>query len=195
VLEHISLWTSERAKRVAHLNGVKANAFFAVKAYLKDMPYICLLIGLGFSVLILGFTIRIFEKRREYVFNNFYLIVITMTTIGYGEVYPVTYIGRIICIIACVWGVFLISLFTVSLMKTTHFTEKETKVYDEIVRREKLSKAASELLAYYLSLAALRNQNGEKQRRSELLIKLISQATRFNIKRLSIEKNKGKSIL
>jgi len=39
VLKHISYWTSNRARRVSGMNGVKANAFFAIKAYLKDKPY------------------------------------------------------------------------------------------------------------------------------------------------------------
>jgi len=80
------------------MNGVQANPLFALKAYLNDKPYTCLVIGLTISVIVIGFTLRLFEESRDSLYNTFYLIVVTMTTIGYGDMYPVSYIGRVVCI-------------------------------------------------------------------------------------------------
>ena len=39
-----------------------------------------------------------------------YTIIITMTTVGYGDLSPHTSIGKAICIITALWGAFMISL-------------------------------------------------------------------------------------
>ena len=36
-----------------------------------------------------------------------------MTTVGYGDIYPVTVFGRIIGVIAALWGTFVISLLII----------------------------------------------------------------------------------
>lgn len=189
VLEHLSFWTSVRAKRVANLNGVKADSFFAIRAYLVDKPITCLTIGLALSVSLLGFAIRLFEANRGYLYNNFYLIMVTMATIGYGDMYPVTYFGRIVAIVACIFGVFLISLFTVTLIKATEFRDNEDTVYDEITRRRKLSKHAAGLIKLFLYLNLLRKAGDNHQRRSEILMKLIARASRFKIQRHSVQRS------
>lgn len=179
VLRHISFWTSARARRVARMTGVKANALFAIKSYLKDKPYPVLMLGLAISVLVLGISIRLFEADRGYVYNNFYLIIITMATIGYGDMYPVTYFGRAVCIISCVWGVFIISMFTVALMKASEFEHKEAIVYEDITRRKRLDKDARKIIQSYLLLTVYRKAAIKKERRSELLLTLISKLSRF----------------
>jgi hypothetical protein len=115
---------------------------FALKAYLTLKPYIILSIGLCFSTFVLGFAIRVFEIGNDespftYTWNAFWVVILTMTTsntysnihlyiVGYGDIYPVTNLGRTICIIACIWGVFILSLFVVALTNTTEFSAKET---------------------------------------------------------------------
>ena len=47
-------------------------------------------------------------------FNALWLIVITLTTVGYGDVSPCTNPGRIIAMISALWGAFLISLLVIS---------------------------------------------------------------------------------
>ena len=38
-----------------------------------------------------------------------------MSTVGYGDVVPVTYPGKVVAMIACLWGAFVISLSVVVL--------------------------------------------------------------------------------
>jgi hypothetical protein len=42
--------------------------------------------------------------------NNFWLTLVTITTVGYGDGYPATHLGRFIMTIACIFGMFMFSL-------------------------------------------------------------------------------------
>ena len=54
----------------------------------------------------------------------------TMTTVGYGDFYPKTNIGRMVGIVIAFWGVFIVSLFVVSLSTMLNFDPGEEKAFD-----------------------------------------------------------------
>ena len=71
------------------------------------------------SILILAYLTRITELPYyeaigqhdfDRYFNSVYCIVITMTTVGYGDLAPATDFGRIVIMFTALWGTFLISL-------------------------------------------------------------------------------------
>ena len=47
--------------------------------------------------------------------NSIWNVIITMTTVGYGDIYPKTTMGRLVGVIVAMWGLFLVSMFTVTL--------------------------------------------------------------------------------
>lgn len=57
-----------------------------------------------------------------------WLIMVTMTTVGYGDITPITIGGRIIGVIICIWGMFLTSFFTVTLTNYLEFQPGQSKV-------------------------------------------------------------------
>ena len=194
LFEHYSHWTNERSKRVCKMNGAQANAFFALKAYLTLKPYVILTLGLVVSTLVLGFALRTFEIGLEssennfyYVWNAFWVVILTMTTIGYGDIYPRTHLGRITCIIACIWGVFILSLFVVALTNTTEFSAKEEQVYEAIIMeravKRKLKKDAGILIKEFVLLTYLRKRQLESKRRTRLLMNIFVKSGRFSVKR------------
>jgi len=61
------------------------------------------------GVLAFGFCLRIFERPlsiysgmdfSEYE-NAFWCVIVTMTTVGFGDLYPVTIPGRFVGFVAC----------------------------------------------------------------------------------------------
>ena len=119
------------------MNGAEADFIFAVKGVMKDSPYIFLGLSLLVSVALPGFLIHIFEKPLipysgqdfNSISNCFWLIVITQTTVGYGDFFPVSNMGRIIGVVTSFWGVFIVSMFVVTLTNTLAFNEGEEKSY------------------------------------------------------------------
>lgn len=45
-------------------------------------------------------------------------IIITMTTVGYGDYFPITDLGRFIIFIVSIWGVTIVSIMVVTLITT-----------------------------------------------------------------------------
>lgn len=60
--------------------------------------------------------------------------IITLTSAGYGELYPKTFFGRIVGVIICFWGVLIISFFVVTVTNMLNFTPNEEKAYNLLMR-------------------------------------------------------------
>jgi len=64
------------------------------------------------------------DSAYEFIWNGFWTFVVTTTTIGYGEIYPQSHLGRFIAMIACILGMCLISLLVVSINTLIEFEEE-----------------------------------------------------------------------
>ena len=61
--------------------------------------------------------------------NAMWNVIITLTTTGYGDIYPKTNFGRFIGLIVCFWGTFVVSFFVVTVNNMLSFTGSEDKSY------------------------------------------------------------------
>lgn len=52
-------------------------------------------------------------------------VIVTMATVGYGDYWPTSYLGRIVGMISCFWGVFTLSTMVVILNNLLEFSEPE----------------------------------------------------------------------
>ncbi len=79
-----------------------------------------ILIGLILGVIILGTTLYRFLEGWSW-FDSFYMTMLTLTTTGYGELYAMTYKGRLVSIFLMVVGVsiflYVISTLTSGLLR------------------------------------------------------------------------------
>ena len=139
------------------MNGCEADAMFAIKSLMKKIPYTILVISMLTSTLMLGFCLRMFERKLTKVsgqdfdsyINSFWNVIITLTTVGYGDIYPKTLMGRIVGIIICMWGVFIVSFFVVTLNNMITFNANEEKAYNLLLRlyyKDELKKKAIAVL-------------------------------------------------
>lgn len=65
----------------------------------------------------------------SYIYNCWWFIIETITTVGYGDAYPKTLIGRTVGALACIIGIFLIALITNSLSQYIEFDQQESKAF------------------------------------------------------------------
>lgn len=102
-----SVWTSARAERVCLMNGFQVDANFGIKATMNASPVNMMILSCVLTIIFFGLIVREFEKKMDYggrtyqydyTINSFWCIILTMTTVGYGEVFPVTIFGRLFTI-------------------------------------------------------------------------------------------------
>jgi voltage-gated potassium channel len=82
--------------------------------------------------------------------NSIWGVIITMTTVGYGDIFPKSGVGRFIGVIVALWGLFLVSIFTVTLTNLFSSTLGEQKAFDlsaRLKQKDELKSKAVDLLA------------------------------------------------
>ena len=87
-----------------------------------------------------------------------------MTTVGYGDFFPRTHIGRGIGVLACFCGVFLISLTVLTMTTSTEFSKGEVRAFDymkRIAAKEKSRSRAGLVVKYALMLNYYKNYGDE----------------------------------
>ena len=56
-------------------------------------------------------------------------MVITLTSCGYGDIYPKSYFGRVVGVLICFWGVIIISYVVVAVTDVLEYSYEEEKCY------------------------------------------------------------------
>jgi succinate-acetate transporter protein len=94
------------------------------------------------------------EQNFDTTVNSFWLVIVTMTTVGYGDYYPKSNMGRLTGMIMSLWGVFIVSLFVITVTNLLEFSTLEKKSFDileKLIAKDKLRiKAVNILSAAYI---------------------------------------------
>ena len=68
------------------------------------------------------------------------MIIQTITTIGYGHIYPTSHLGRFSTFLVCLFGVVVLSLFVLMVRVKYSFEDNEHEVYLKLLDRSLFSK-------------------------------------------------------
>ncbi|MEW6182149.1 MAG: potassium channel protein [Bacillota bacterium] len=105
----------------------------------------------GAAICVLGtFLVAHFEKLP--LFDAFYLIVITLATVGYGDIHPVTQIGKIVIMLLIVFGVGFVSL-SASIMVATLVEGHIINYWRERKMEKKITKLKNHIIVCGLGRA------------------------------------------
>jgi hypothetical protein len=118
------------------------------------------------GVIFFGFMLRIFERpfwvqRGSIEYDSYFVPMwctfVTMLTIGFGDYYPITYLGKVITYIGALWGVFITSLIIVCLQGLLDLSSDQFSVFTKILK----SKSAMKLIesSYLLHRKRLKVKN------------------------------------
>lgn len=138
-LRFSSRWGARAVEDRCNEFGCHASTKFMLKAYFQHNPYLVLTISFLCSLLVFGLIIRLLERpyaidngtgqNYAYVWNALWMVVITMFTVGYGDFYPQTHLGRALVVLACLWGMFLISMLVVQMARATVHGKEEAGAF------------------------------------------------------------------
>ena len=111
----------------------------------KRFELYTLLFLLLFIVMTAGIAIYVFEEDKNpnitTLFDAFYWALVTISTVGYGDIAPVTPQGRMISILIIISGIAMISFVTsviVSAFSEKLDTLKENRIIEELNRKKRL---------------------------------------------------------
>eukprot|EP00347_Sterkiella_histriomuscorum_P024199 403331967 len=155
-----SVYTQSQSKRICNQTGAKAKTKFSWKAMMKTSPYLFLALAITLSVISFGITLRNLERAKldrngkfDYIWDSFWVILIIMLTIGYGDIVIDTNMGRLLGIFSAFWGFLIYSLFVVSMNNLTKFDESDLNAFREYKKREgikKLKRSAGKTIANFI---------------------------------------------
>ena len=74
-----------------------------------------------------------------------------MATVGYGDYFPLSYMGRINGMVSCFWGVFTLSTMVVILNNLLEFSEGEQKSYDLLLKMKRKDELKASTVSVILS--------------------------------------------
>lgn len=149
----------------------------------KKFELITILTLFGFFIFIAGIMLYVFEGDNQNpdihnLFDAFYWALVTIATVGYGDIVPVTFEGRVVTMVIIMTGIGMIS-FVTSLIVSS-FNERLTVLREERVIHEVSRKNGLIVICGYGLLGRL-VANGLKKEGLDFVVvdkdeQLISQA-------------------
>lgn len=124
------------------------------------------------STVLFGTASMIYERPiqedYEYKINPIWQMFVTMSTVGYGDIVPKSHLGRLITGLACIWGMFLLSLLMVTLNELINFDENEDlsfKFLNLLSKKGTLEDSAFQMICSWMTYHFLKRK---VQRKPEL---------------------------
>ncbi|OMJ65574.1 hypothetical protein SteCoe_37969 [Stentor coeruleus] len=151
LFSHHSIYTQSLAERICERYGHSADTTFALKSFMKDSPFTGIIIVFFSISLFSAACMRIAERpetlasdepvpsKLENLSDNLWVIFYTTTTVGYGNIFPITHVGRLTCIIACIFGNMYLGLLIVAIHQKMEHDDNEHLAYTWICRHYKKS--------------------------------------------------------
>lgn len=140
VIRYWNLYSTERSKKILKFFDKHSNSdLFLYKANLDQRGFVTLscfgiIVLIYFSLLLKVLEYYKYDKSNpfNYYWNSIWYLIVTMGTIGYGDITPKTVIGRIIGVLVCLVGVVVLSLIVVTLTIFTYLDSDELVAYNAI---------------------------------------------------------------
>ena len=187
---------SQRSFRIAKMNGVKLGLKFPFKANMADSSLKINVILFMICFLVFSYDLRIYERYFDELnennlgnyLNDLWCVFITMTTVGYGDISPKSFFGRLISVVTCLFGVFLVGLVVISVTSYFNLEEIESNVFKILLKSKKMEKrnktAYNSLVQYLKSIKEIKKKSSYLEENNSILSKTVIQ-----------EKNKVKNSL
>lgn len=152
-------YQNQAAMRYCAKYNVNPSPTFCMKCYINQRPLTMLaLFFITPGVIVFGLVMRIFERPLmlpnmdfDYPGNAMWGIIITMTTVGYGDTVPYTISGRIVVVLSAFWGGIILSLTSVAMGNFLLLKNNEKKALDGILLSKAATKAIGSAMRYYTS--------------------------------------------
>lgn len=187
-----SVYATCSAHRVCQVYGVQNSITFVVKCIMKETPLKLIMTIFISGIGIFGYAWRIAEAPLAVVdqtiqmsdfFTCCWVALLTMTTIGYGDLYPRTNFGRLIGFFCVIYGMAVVSLMVNFVSQELELNNSELKAFTTIKRldlKNEIKEKASKIVADTCTYSIMKKQGDMKaEQRNKLLLNLIKQSRKL----------------
>ena len=132
-----------------------------MKAAFKERPYLLFMISSFMCILAMASLIRVFEHpywQHNFTDPSFYyfgdyqtsiwFIIITMSSVGYGDVVAVTPVGRIVTLISTILGAMYLSMMVALVTEWLLLHEKQALGMHKVKDQERCGRSIVAALKY-----------------------------------------------
>lgn len=158
--------------------GCDSDSLFAIKCMMKTEPMRLVIGMMVFNIIIFGNAARICEAPLDRVesplfpspllqhkfLNAIWESILTMTTVGFGDIYPRTFLGRGFIFLSAINGITIVSLMVLTVMNTFELAPLEKRAYivtSKVSHRKSMQEAAVKIIQS-LSRIYLSKSKGRK---------------------------------
>jgi len=173
--------------------GCSANTRFAIRALMKSNPATFNLCILFFSIVFFAQAVRIAEAPliritpdMDYFdfLNSVWAVVLTMTTVGYGDIFPRTGVGRVIMFFCSVTGVVVIALIVTTVQSELQMENSESRAFTVINKISAMAEVKNEAAGVIGKASQIFLKFKKKNKvRAEELYQLSNKVSSFKKKR------------
>lgn len=134
-------------KKLCKTYGFNPGYRFTLKTHMTLYPERTIVTLFFFTVFCFAYVIRIFELTRfmqqdndtahwepssKQYFDAVYLVIVTLTTVGYGDFAPLTIPGKVLVMFISLWGAFMISLIVLTVSSVFSLKKNQLKAMRHI---------------------------------------------------------------
>lgn len=163
---NFSKFNSNSAHRVCRIFNFENNFFYVFRCYFKESPLWLASAIFVFMTFSFSYGIRIFERSNPFYdfdkfFNSVWFTVVTMVTLGYGDILPITMGGRILAAILGIIGMINTYFVTLVMLNKVNLLNWESDLLERYCRakmKDDLESVSIELMKTLLRLNLLKRR-------------------------------------
>lgn len=168
VLMYIRLWfllralfnftpyQDDHARYYCGKTGTKANVRFSIRCMMKTHPFVIIYCFSFPSFFLLGIFLRVFERPFSDVSgqnfasyqNAVWNCAITMSTVGYGDLFPTTIFGRMVGVLCTMWGAFVFSMIVFTFQSLLELGTRQSEAFKAIKETRTSARVITACLLY-----------------------------------------------
>ncbi|XP_068719146.1 small conductance calcium-activated potassium channel protein 3-like [Montipora capricornis] len=140
VKEHNMFVDNQSTALFASVTQTEISSTFLVKAYFLKFPFRIILTFYLLNIFLGGYFVHVIERTRNSYLDTVWMLVVTMTTLGFGDVVPKAVLARAFVGFASVLGIFLMALFISVVHEALQLKQQEKRILASMENAEHISK-------------------------------------------------------
>lgn len=112
LLRSLRLFRSLRVLRLLKFFRYSKSLPLIIKVFKREQEILSVVGGISFGYIIMSALIifNVEPESFDTFFEAVYWATVSLTTVGYGDIYPVTYTGRLVAMVSSLFGIAIIAL-------------------------------------------------------------------------------------